>query len=121
MSARNPDLRRTDLVAGLTIYESSTDDARLVTGSTDLDHHGDLAEETAVTVEELEARKRPLSFDLEALLQPAHTIERHKSAIQSGDGIMDTYILAIDRGSTNLKLVLFNQKGEQLHLVSMPN
>jgi L-xylulokinase len=34
---------------------------------------------------------------------------------------MDSYILAIDRGSTNLKLVLFNQKGEQVHLVSMPN
>jgi L-xylulokinase len=34
---------------------------------------------------------------------------------------MDTYILAIDRGSTNLKLVLFNQKGEQAHLVSVPN
>jgi glycerol-3-phosphate dehydrogenase len=30
LAARNPDLRRTDLVAGLTIYESSTDDARLV-------------------------------------------------------------------------------------------
>jgi glycerol-3-phosphate dehydrogenase len=30
LSARNPDLRSTDLVAGLTIYESSTDDARLV-------------------------------------------------------------------------------------------
>lgn len=30
LSARNPDLRRAELVAGLTIYESATDDARLV-------------------------------------------------------------------------------------------
>lgn len=30
LAAGNPDLRRTDLVAGLTIYESATDDARLV-------------------------------------------------------------------------------------------
>jgi glycerol-3-phosphate dehydrogenase len=30
LSDRNPDLRRANLVAGLTIYESSTDDARLV-------------------------------------------------------------------------------------------
>jgi L-xylulokinase len=34
---------------------------------------------------------------------------------------MDTYILAIDRGSTNLKLVLFNQNGEQAHMVNVPN
>ena len=34
---------------------------------------------------------------------------------------METYILAIDRGSTNLKLVLFNQNGEQVHLVIAPN
>lgn len=34
---------------------------------------------------------------------------------------MKTYILAIDRGSTNLKLVLFNQSGEQEHLVIAPN
>ncbi|MDP4745381.1 MAG: FGGY family carbohydrate kinase [Porticoccaceae bacterium] len=34
---------------------------------------------------------------------------------------MQTYILAIDRGSSNLKLVLFNQQGEQVHIVSAPN
>jgi L-xylulokinase len=34
---------------------------------------------------------------------------------------MEKYILTVDRGSTNLKVVLFNENLEQVHVVSAPN
>ena len=34
---------------------------------------------------------------------------------------MDQYILTIDRGSTNIKVVLFNKRLEQVYMVSAPN
>ncbi|MFT6044750.1 MAG: L-xylulokinase [Arenicella sp.] len=34
---------------------------------------------------------------------------------------MQQFILAIDRGSTNLKLVLFDQQGQQVHMVTAAN